>query len=198
MTTEVLIRSQGDVFVVGDRSIPKNNYRNIPLVKAKISEERRLELSVSSNKPYKRYWYYEELEHSEAAVDLARFNDSANLLFNHNRDDYLGVIEKAWLGDGKLINIVRFDTHELAERILKSVNNGIIRNVSIGYVIDELVLVKKSESDYNTYRATKWTPLETSLVTVPADASVGIGRSFYDLKPNSEHSEDNGESSVCK
>ena len=195
MTTEVLIRSQGDVFVVGDRSIPKNNYRNITLVKAEISEERQLELSVSSDKPYKRYWYYEELEHSESAVDLARFNDSANLLFNHNRDDYLGVIEKAWLGDGKLINVVRFDTHELAERILNSVNNGIIRNVSIGYVIDELVLVKKSESDYNTYRATKWTPLETSLVTVPADASVGIGRSFYDLQPNLEHSTNKGESS---
>ena len=195
MTKEVLIRSQGDVFVVGDRSIPKNNYRNITLVKAEISEERQLELSVSSDKPYQRYWYYEELEHSKAAVDLARFNDSANLLFNHNRDDYLGVIEKAWINDGKLINIVRFDTHELAERIFKSVKDGIIRNVSIGYIIDELVLVKKSNDDINTYRATKWTPLETSLVTVPADASVGIGRSFYDLKPSFEHSANKGESS---
>ena len=116
-------------------------------------------------------------------------------MFNHNRDDYLGVIEKAWLDDGKLINIVRFDTHELAERILKSVKDGIIRNVSIGYIIDELVLVKKSNDDINTYRATKWTPLETSLVTVPADASVGIGRSYFDLQPRIEHSSNKGESS---
>ncbi len=196
MTQDVLIRSHGDVFLVGDRQIPKNNYRQIVLEKAEVAEDRKLELSVSSEQPYRRWWYYEKLEHTSSAIDLARFNDSANLLFNHNRDDYIGVIEKAWINNDekKLINIVRFDTHDLAERILSSVNNGIIRNVSIGYVIDELVLEKKSKDDLNTYRATKWTPLETSLVTVPADASVGVGRSYFDLggiKRNWENSESN-------
>lgn len=185
MSQDVLIRSEGDVFLVGDRQIPKNNYRQVILEKAEVAEDRKLELSVSSEQAYRRWWYYEKLEHTTSAIDLARFNDSANLLFNHNRDDYIGVIEKAWINNDekKLINIVRFDTHDLAERIMQSVNSGIIRNVSIGYVIDELVLEKKSKDDLNTYRATKWTPLETSLVTVPADASVGVGRSFYDLKP---------------
>ncbi len=187
---QLLIKSEGDCFQHGDRAIPKNNYRSITLEKAEISDNRELELSVSSDKPYQRWWYYEELDHSETAVDLSRFNDSANVLFNHNRDDYIGVIVKAWLENGTMRNIIRFDTHELAERIYNSVQNEIIRNVSIGYRIDELVLVKESKNDLNTYRATSWTPLETSLVTVPADASVGVGRSYVDFRANSISTEE--------
>jgi HK97 family phage major capsid protein/HK97 family phage prohead protease len=175
--TEILLKRYGDYFLDGGKQIPKQNYRSLILDKAEVSSERTLELSVSSSAPYNRYWYVEELEHTESSIDLSRFRDGANVLFNHNRDDYIGVIESAWIEGNKLYNRIRFDTHELAERILSSVRAGIIRNVSIGYVVDELVLVKQTD-EINTYRATKWTPLETSLVTVPADASVGVGRSY--------------------
>lgn len=173
---KIFLKSQGDYFIHNNKQIPKQNYRSLVLSSADISDDRTLELSVSSNLPYNRYWYIEELDHNENAVNLTRFNDSANVLYNHNRDDYIGVIEKAWLSDGKLYNKIRFDTHELAEKILKSVRAGIIRNVSIGYTVEEIILVKSTQ-EIDTYRATKWTPLETSLVTVPADASVGVGRS---------------------
>lgn len=178
---KIFLKSQGDYFLHNNKQIPKQNYRSLVLSSADISDDRTLELSVSSNLPYNRYWYIEELDHNENAVDLTRFNDSANVLYNHNRDDYIGVIEKAWLSDGKLYNKIRFDTHELAEKILKSVRAGIIRNVSIGYDVHEYTFLAKVTDEINTYRATKWTPLETSLVTVPADASVGVGRSFYEV-----------------
>jgi HK97 family phage major capsid protein/HK97 family phage prohead protease len=184
MTKELLIRADGDYFVVPElnRQIPKTNYRELTLdTKAAVSDERTIDLSVSSDKPYTRWWYHEILEHSDEAVDLSRMNDSAMSLYNHNRDDYLGVIEKAWLEDGKLYNTIRFDDHELAEKIVRSINKGIIKNVSIGYIVHELVLVKKSDDDLNIYKATKWTPFESSFVTVPADASVGVGRQFYDM-----------------
>ena len=188
MATELLIRAEGDHFVVPDvngnlnRQIPKTNYRELTLdTKAVISDERTLDLSVSSDRAYERWWYYEILEHTKEAIDLARLNNGANALYNHNRDDYIGVIEKAWLDGGKLYNTIRFDTHELAEKIMRSVNNKVIKNVSIGYRIHELVLVKKSDDDLNTYKATKWTPFESSFVTVPADASVGVGRQYFDL-----------------
>ena len=168
---------RGDYFEIGENKIPAEGKRFLAIEKSVIAEDRTLELSVSSDAPYERWWYTEILDHSPDAVNLSRFNDSANLLFNHNRDDYIGVIERAWVEDGKLRNKVRFDTHELAQKIHDSVNAGIIRNVSIGYVIDELVLEKQGKNEPDTYRATKWTPYETSLVTVPADATVGVGRS---------------------
>ena len=172
------IRKRSDYFEVGNKKIPAHGHRLLTIQNSVIASDRTLELSVSSDAPYERWFYREILDHSPDAVDLSRFNDGANLLFNHNRDDYIGVIERAWLDGGKLMNKVKFDTHELAQKIHDSVNAGIIRNVSIGYIIDELVLEKQSENGLDTYRATRWTPYETSLVTVPADATVGVGRSF--------------------
>lgn len=167
--------------------IPKHNYRQLALdTKALVSEERTITVSVSSDEPYKRWGYCEILDHSKEAVDLVRMNNGAMNLYNHDRDSYLGVIEKAWLDSGKLYNTIRFDDHELAERIVKSINNGIVKNVSIGYRVDEVVLVKESSEDFDTYLATKWCPFESSFVTVPADATVGVGRSYYFLEGKGE------------
>ncbi len=193
---DVLIKSEHNHFLIPDkqgnftRQIPQNNYRELILdEKAIVRDDRTLDLSVSSNEPYERWYYKEILEHTYGAVDLSRMNDGAMALYNHNRDDYIGIIQKAWLDDGKMYNTIKFDTHELAEKIVKSINNGIIKNVSIGYMVHELVLVKKSDDDLNTYKATRWTPYESSFVTVPADAKVGVGRSYYDLQTHTEKRE---------
>ena len=179
------ITKKRDYIQIDNQQIPRQGRRSLSIDKTQVSltetenEDRVLEFTVSSDLPYKRWFYYEILDHSEEAVDLSRFNDGANVLFNHNRDDYIGIIQRAWLAFGKLHVRIRFDTHPLAERIYQSVKAGIIRNVSIGYTVEELILEKEeSESEFKTYRATLWTPLEASLVTVPADASVGIGRSI--------------------
>jgi HK97 family phage major capsid protein len=191
---DLSIKSLGDGFEVGDRQIPKTNYRQLSLdSKALISDERTIDLSVSSDVAYARWWYYEILDHSEGAVDLSRMNDGAMSLYNHNRDDYLGVIEKAWLDGGKLYNTIRFDSHELAEKIVKSINGGIIKNVSIGYLVHELLLEKESDDGMDTYKATSWTPFESSFVTVPADATVGVGRSYF-FPPQRENFDQSKES----
>ena len=161
---DLLVRSAGDAFLVGERQIPKHNHRQLSFSQAQITDERQLELSVSSDIPYQRSWYYEVLEHSAEAVDLSRFNDGAMALFNHNRDDYIGVIERAWLKNGKLYNILRFDTHELAERILQSINNNIIRNVSIGYVIPIRVQKRNFE-----LRAQVWSIQRDKLFPIHSD-----------------------------
>ena len=183
MKHPLLLKREDNYFAHGKYHIPATISRGLAFEKALVSEERELELSVSSDLPYKRWYYYEELAHTPEAVNLDRFNNNANVLFNHNRNEYLGVINNAWLKEGKLYVAMRFDTHDLAQRLMESVNNGTIRNVSIGYEINELVLVKESDDDLPTYRATRWMPLEFSLVTLPADFSVGVGRSIY--VPNS-------------
>ena len=192
MSQTILLRSEEDKFIDSGLKIPRANSRSASFEGAEITDDRTLELSVSSELPYLRhsFWgsaYYEEWAHDERSIDLSRFNDSAMLLFNHNRDQYIGVIQRAWVNDKKLMNVVRFDTHDLAEQIYQSVKSGIIKNVSIGYEILELEKTKEAQNEPDTYRANLWMPFETSLVTVPADASVGVGRKYYNLSPTPSH-----------
>gem|GEM_PF-656834 len=184
---QVLLRSNQNDFIVddprfGERKIPRENKRSIQLsIRADseqlIGENLTLELSVSSEDAYLRWYGYEILGHSSEEINLERFNDGANVLYNHKLDDYIGVIEKAWTEDKKLYCQCRFSTHELAVKIVADINAGILRNVSIGYAIEKMVLEEEKKDQANTFRVTKWTPYEFSIVTVPADATVGVGRS---------------------
>jgi len=70
---------------------------------------------------------------------------------------------------------VRFSRNAFAQEILGDVRDGILRNVSFGYSID-----KMEERGDGDFVATAWSPYEVSVVSVPADKTVGIGRS---LKP---------------
>jgi len=140
-------------------------------------EDRTIEFPFSSEAPVERWFGNEVLSHDNGCMDLTRLNDAAPLLWNHNRDDMIGVVETARMGsDKRAYATVRFGTSAKADEILSDVRAGIIRNVSFGYRINEMdVLDAKSEDP--TYVATSWTPFEVSLVSIPADQSVGIGRS---------------------
>ena len=59
------------------------------------------ELSFSSETPVARQYGDEVLSHAAGAVDLSRLNDSAPLLFNHNPDQLLGVVDSARVVGGK-------------------------------------------------------------------------------------------------
>jgi len=62
--------------------------------------------------------------------------------------------------------------------VLQDIQDGIVRNVSVGYQIKERVLTKENEGSPDEYRVTSWLPMEITLCDVPADATVGIGRSL--------------------
>ena len=72
--------------------------------------------------------------------------------------------------------MVRFGKSARAEEVWQDVLGGIRRNVSVGYMIHKATLVESNEG-VETYRVNDWEPFEVSLVSVPADASVGVGRS---------------------
>ena len=140
------------------------------------AEERTLEFSFSSETPVERWFGDEVLSHTSGAADLSRLNDGAPLLWNHNPDVMIGVVESARIGkDKRGYAKVRMGTSQKAEEILADVRAGIIRNVSFGYRINEMV--ERVSDGKSTYTATRWTPLEVSLVSVPADNSIGLGRS---------------------
>lgn len=144
--------------------------------------ERKFILSFSSEEPYQRFWGREILDHADGAVDLARIQEIGCLLFNHNRDAVIGKIIRAWLEDNRGMAEVEFDTDEASELIYQKVKGGTLKGVSVGYQIDswEEVMPGKQSADGRFTGpvdiARKWTPYEISIVSVPADPTVGVGR----------------------
>jgi len=140
-------------------------------------EARTVELSFASEKPVARAWGVEVLDLSPRAVRMGRMADGAPLLVNHNPDDVVGVIDSARVdGDRRARAVARFGRSARAAEILQDVNDGIRRKVSVGYLIHDAVAENRKDG-VETYRITDWEPFEVSLVSIPADASVGVGRS---------------------
>jgi len=138
-------------------------------------DERTFEFPFSSEYPVARYFGNEILSHDRGAADLSRLNDGAPLLFNHDPDRVIGVVERAYIDDKSRRGYarVRFSRNEFAQEILRDVQDGILRNVSFGYSIE-----KMEERSSGDFVATSWKSLELSVVAIPADPSVGFGRSL--------------------
>lgn len=143
-----------------------------------FDEERRtVELSFSSEEPYERWWGVEVLDHSITSMKTSRLERSAPLLLDHDMTKQIGVIEQVRIEERKGRATVRFSRSALATEVFNDVVDGIRRNVSVGYQINAVVLESK-EGDTETYRVTDWEPFEISIVSVPADTSVGVGRAL--------------------
>lgn len=133
---------------------------------------------VASEAPYLRHdWstdsdWKEVLKCTPEAVDLTRLNGGASVLKNHDDDDVIGTVVKAWLEDARLWVRVQFrKADEKIKALFDDVADGILRNVSIGYTQDQI------ERDGEFGYVTRWTPLEVSMVVgVPADPTVGVYR----------------------
>ena len=139
-------------------------------------DDRRVSMSISSEMPVGRSYGEEVLDHNPESIDLSFLNSGrAPLLLDHDPERQIGVIESVNL-DGsarKLRATVRFGKSALASEVYGDVADLIRGNVSIGYSIAKMV----KENDGRTYRATNWRPVEVSIVSIPADVSVGVGRS---------------------
>ena len=142
-------------------------------------EARTIQLAFSSDAHLERWpGFIEILSHEPGACDLSRLNSGGNLLFNHKADCYIGVVERAWIdSDGKGRALVRFSKSEENCRFWGDVEDGILRNVSVGYSIDAIKLEETRDDGTDVYLVSKWTPYEVSIVTIPADLSAGVGRS---------------------
>jgi HK97 family phage major capsid protein/HK97 family phage prohead protease len=140
-------------------------------------------LAFASEAPVERYWGREILDCTGASMRMGRLRAGANLLCDHDTRDVVGVVESVEIGADRVIRaVVRFGKSARAEEVWQDVRDGIRRNVSVGYLIHEAKLVEQRDG-LDTYRVTDWEPYEVSLVSVPADASVGIGRSAEVIAP---------------
>lgn len=157
-----------------------HEFRTVELAREAIDAEKRtVELAFASEYPVERWWGIELLDMTPGAVRLARLNGGRHpLLVDHWTGDQVGVVEKAWVDDDKKARArVRFGKSARAEEIFQDVVDGIRSLVSVGYRLHKAVLESRDEdTDTSTYRITDWEPFEVSIVAVPADPTVGVGR----------------------
>jgi HK97 family phage prohead protease/HK97 family phage major capsid protein len=159
----------------------ERQYRNVQIFpgdgkrQASLDEENRIvrDVSVSSDEPYERWYGTEVLLHEKKNVDLTRVeSNAAPLLYNHDRDASIGKISNPRLKDGKLYVDFKFSAKQDAIDMLADLKDGILTECSIGYDVNKFEV----DEDEETYTATLWTLYEVSLVTIPADFTVGVGR----------------------
>ena len=162
-----------------DRTDMEKRYHKFDEEDRYIDEETRMvRVGVSSEEPVERSFGKEVIDHSRESMNLEFLNSGrAPLLVGHDMNDQVGVVERVELDEEarRLRAIVRFGKSQRASEIFDDVRDGIRMNISVGYRIDSRV---EREDDPDDYVRVATTPMEISLVPVPADGSsaVGVGR----------------------
>lgn len=137
-------------------------------------EARTMRLPFSSDAPVDMWWGTEILDHSRGAMRMGPRQESLPLLFGHNSSDLLGAVESISVGaDGRGYADIRFGKDERGEWAMQQVQDNVLKNASFMYQVYRYV----EDLETDTYTGTDWEVYEVSFVTVPADASVGAGRS---------------------
>jgi len=156
------------------RDLEGKTFQRVEATSFRMDDDRSMEFPFSSEHPVARYFGNEVLSHEGGAANLERLNDGAPLLYNHDPDRMIGVVERAWIDDQKKRGYakVRFSRNKFAQEVLQDVRDGILRGVSFGYSVE------KMEQQEDNFVATNWRPYEVSLAVIPADNSIGIGRSL--------------------
>lgn len=141
-------------------------------------EARTVELAFSSEVEYRRWFGMEVLGHDAGEVRLDRITNKAPVLWMHDWKDQRGVVESVTIdSDRKGRALVRFSKSEDGEQLFQDIVDGIVTKVSVGYMVHGLKLIEERE-DVDVYRVTDWEPFEISMVSVPADDTVGVGRAL--------------------
>jgi HK97 family phage major capsid protein/HK97 family phage prohead protease len=165
--------------IMSSKSIVKQKLdRDFTLEKRSIDKElRTVEIAFSSEEPYERYFGEEVLSHDPQSLRLGRLESGAAVLVNHDPGDQVGVVESARVdGDRRGRAVIRFSQSDRGREIFQDVQDGIRSLVSVGYRIHKYdVTERKGQPDL--VKVTDWEPYELSIVSIPADPSVGVGRS---------------------
>lgn len=158
----------------------KNQKRDLTIpVRAIDIDSRTIEVAFCSELPVSReidgQLYYEILLCGEENVDLSRLNNKGAVLFNHDRDKLIGAVVEAHMDSDRVGRAtLKISNVGLGSEMWSMIEEGILSHVSIGYNIYDYRM------DGNNIFVTNFEIYEISLVTVPADETVGIGRSLGD------------------
>jgi HK97 family phage major capsid protein/HK97 family phage prohead protease len=142
-------------------------------------DQRTIEAILATGADVMRRGYVERLDMSAAAVNLERAADLGGLplLWNHDPSRHLGFAENVRIHDGALRTRLKFADSDEALEKWRGVEDGTLRSLSIGYQIEDEEWQERGAQGF-LVTAKRWTPLEGSVVTIPADTKARIGRSL--------------------
>ena len=174
------------------RKIPREQRQMLPrqreaTINSVNAEERKVTLSFASEEPCPDFWGDPEiLRCNDQAADISRFTAGVMpVLFNHNRDAVIGRPTRIWFENTKAYAEIQFDDDDESTRIWNKVQSGSLRGVSVGYRVNEWRFIEKNQVSEDgitgpAWIGEHWAVYEISIVSVPADATVGVGRSLFD------------------
>lgn len=162
-------------------------YRSAQLSRAEADEQNRtIVVAFSSQQAVQRSFGLEVLSHDPQDVDLSFLaSGRAPLLLEHDREEQIGVVERAAIeADGIGRAVIRFSKSEDGEEIFQDVLDGVRTNISVGYTITGQRIEQDANGNNIVY--CQWKPKEISIVSIPADETVGVGRSADETEGGSQ------------
>lgn len=140
---------------------------------------------VASDTPIQRWYGKEILSHKKGAMVMGERQKTLPLLFNHDRNKLIGIVEKLDQDEHRTYATVRFSSSEEGQKAKAMVDERVLVNCSFQYEILDYDMVRGEDPDDDQLIATSWEIYEVSLVTIPADSNVGVYRDFEtNLKEN--------------
>ena len=154
--------------------------RSARMLLEKTADPEVVQFSFSSEAPVTRYWGIERLSHGAGAADFSRVDSgSAPWIWHHDANVILGKPLRAWISGGKGYVEARWSpvtkiegTAEYNRRL--EIESGVVPSVSFGYEIDPGSIEDRSGELW----VMRWTVVEISSEPIPADATVGVGRTL--------------------
>ena len=141
-------------------------------------------LSFASEKPVMRWFGREYLKNTPDAVDLSPIVDAGSILMNHNPQHIIAKPLRVWVDatERKSKAIIQFSNNiEESKKAFNLVKEGMLRGTSVFYSIDGFKEIGNAAIDGFEgpgRLVTNWSVREITLTPIPADASVGVGRTM--------------------
>lgn len=173
---------------------PENLTRRLDdvVIRAVDGSDNRFEISFSSETPCRRWGEDEILLHGADNVSLDRLRTTGVLLFAHGRNSRIGTIPIGGIVEANLDDTARKCTavieldedDETAMMLAGKIRKGYLTGISVGCRVNEWTILQKDQvSADGRFRGpvalgSKWEPYEISIEPIPADNTVGIGRSM--------------------
>lgn len=145
---------------------------------------RTITASLSSETPVSRFYGMEVLKHTSDSCNLDHAKDGLPMLWNHDQNQPIGVVKNVRIDGKRLVGDLIFSNNQKANEIWSDVKEGFLKDISIGYIVDDY------EENKEGIIVIRWTLLETSIVSVPADISVGVNRKLEKKMPEESKKED--------
>jgi hypothetical protein len=159
----------------------------------KAEGPRRREVLFYSGATVERFDFFTgeswKLRFDMESADLSALSAGAPVLDGHQIDEteyVIGVVESARRADDGYRAVLRFSNREDVNGTWQDIQDGILRNVSMGVQIGELVVESKPGADVKQYLAKKWKPYEISVVPIGADPNAKILSTSLTAAPSAD------------